>query len=130
MTFVNEILQFGEEKQRVAFVGLVPASVGTSMTNGSSWIDFDKKGIVIAIVEDFDYTKDVARSFAFSPKAVTSAAPEGDETCLDSFFVGFAIHKAEHKDFIGHSILNDGGDQALEFVEIDLHSFIGGYDGL
>ena len=130
MTFVDEILQFSEEKQRVAFVGLIPTGIGTSMTNGASWIDFDKKGIVIAIVEDFDYAKDVARGLTFGPKAITSAAPEGNETSLNGFFVGFAIHEAEHEDLVGHSILDDSGHQALEFVEIDLHSFIGGYDGL
>ena len=59
MTKVDEILQFSEEKQRVAFVGLIPTGIGSSMTNGARWIDFDKKGIVIAIVEDFNYTKDV-----------------------------------------------------------------------
>ena len=67
---------------------------------------------------------------ALRPQAVAGAAPEGDETGLDGFFVGFAIHKAEHKDLVGHGILNDGGHKALEFVEIDLHSFIWGYDGL
>lgn len=130
MTLDDEVLQFGEEKQRVAFVGLIPTGVGTSMTNRASWIDFDKKGIVITIVENFDYAKDVARGLTFGPKAVTCAAPKGDETRLDCFFVGFAIHEAEHKDLIGHGILDDGRHQALEFVEIDLHSLIWGYDGL
>ena len=49
MTFVDEILQFSEEKQRVAFVGLIPTSIGSSMTNGTSWVDFNEKGIVLCL---------------------------------------------------------------------------------
>lgn len=125
MTLIDEILKLGEEKERIAFVGLVPASVGTSMADGTCRIDFDEKGIVVAVIENFDHAENITRGLTFGPKAVAGAAPESDEACLDGFFVGFAIHEAEHEDLVGHGILDDSGDQALEFVEIDLHSFIG-----
>ncbi len=60
-------------------------------------------------------------AFAFEPELVARAAIEGCEAGFDRFAEGFLVHEAEHEDAAGGLILDDGGNQAVEFAEIEMH---------
>ena len=63
----------------------------------------------------------MAGAFALQPQLLPRAAVEGGEAGLDGFAKGFFIHEADHEDAAGGVVLNDRGDQAVDFCEIQIH---------
>ena len=49
MTLVDEVLQFGEEQQRVGIIGLAPAGVSTEMAGRSGRVHSNQESVVVAI---------------------------------------------------------------------------------
>jgi hypothetical protein len=67
----------------------------------------------------------VTAFFALGPEAFFTAAVEGYFAFGHGFLQGFLVHKAQHEDFMGFEVLDDGWRQAvLVFVEFDLHFFV------
>ena len=77
--------------------------------------------VEVAIGGGGDHLQAVARSLTLRPKLVAGAAEEGYVAGLQSFFVGRAIHEAQHQDLAGCGVLYDGRRQAAHFVEIDFY---------
>ena len=127
VTLDDEVLQLSKEKQRITFVGFAPAGIGARMADRASGIDLDEQRVVVTVVENLNDTEHIARGLALGPKAIACAAPEGHKTCLDGLVVGFLVHEAKHEDLAGHSILDNGRNEALQLFEIDFHSFILGF---
>ena len=76
---------------------------------------------MVAIGGDFLHDEAVAGAFALQPEFLARAAVEGGEAGLDGLAKGFFIHVADHEDAAGSVVLNDGGDQAVRFFEIEIH---------
>jgi len=93
------------------------------MTNNSSafYLHAAKHGVEIAIGGGGDYLQSVARGLALGPELVASPAEEGDVACLQSFLLGFVVHKSNHQDFASSGVLYDRGRQSIHFVEVNFY---------
>ena len=76
---------------------------------------------LIAIRGDFLDHQAMAGGFALQPQLVAGAAVKRREAGLHRLPKGFFIHEADHQDAAAHVILNDRGDQPVEFAEIEFH---------
>ena len=63
----------------------------------------------------------MAGAFALEPELPAGAAIERGEAGLDGLAEGFLVHVADHEDAPGGVVLNDGGDEAVAFLEIQSH---------
>jgi len=106
------IFQGAEEAGLVAFVA----------DAGAEGFDLDEDAVFVAVGLDGLDDEGVAGRFALFPELVAAAAVEGGEAGLDGGVEGFAVHEADHEDAAGGVVLNDGGDQAAGFVEVEIHS--------
>ena len=88
---------------------------------GALRFHLDQHGVAVAIGGDFLDHQAVAGAFALEPELVARAAVEGGEAGFDGLAEGLFIHEADHEDAAGGVILNDGGDQAVRFFEIEIH---------
>ena len=62
----------------------------------------------------------MAGGFAFGPQALLAATEEGDHALVEGFFERFTVHVAEHEYFVGGGVLDDRGEEAVAFIEIEL----------
>ena len=74
-------------------------------------------------MEAGDDAQAVAAGLALHPELLAGARVEGDEAAGEGALERFGIDEAEHKDVAVVGVLNDGGDEAVHFVEINIHSF-------
>jgi hypothetical protein len=65
----------------------------------------------------------VSGAFALQPELVPRAAVEGGEARFHGLVEGLLVHKADHENTPAGRILDDGGDEPIEFAEIKLHAF-------
>ena len=105
------IFETAKEATLVAFV----ADAGTES------FDFDEDGVEVAIGGDFLDHHSVAGALTFEPELAAGAAIEGGETGLDGETEGFLIHVADHEDAASGVVLNDRRDEAVGFLEIEIH---------
>ena len=63
----------------------------------------------------------MAGGFALQPELVARAAVEGGKAGLDRLAPGLFVHEADHQDAAGGVVLNDRGDEAVEFCEVQSH---------
>jgi len=66
----------------------------------------------------------VTRSFAFEPELVAGTAVEHRAAGFERLSKRFLIHEADHEDAACDGVLNDRGEQAGEFGEIEIHVFV------
>ena len=72
---------------------------------------------MVAIGGDFLDHQAVAGGFALQPELVARAAVEGGEAGFHGLAEGFFVHEADHQNAAGGVVLNDGGDQAVDFLK-------------
>jgi hypothetical protein len=79
----------------------------------------------------------MARRFTFHPELIARAAEERDEAGFNGLAKRLLVHEADHQHAPGLLVLNDGGEDAVEFREVEIHlsipikkpaSWIGGLD--
>src|SRR5205807_837125 len=75
--------------------------------------------ILIAIREDLFHHEAVSGAFALEPEFVARAAEEGRISGLHRAPECLLIHEAEHEHAAACRVLNDGGNEPAEFVEIE-----------
>ena len=61
------------------------------------------------------------RSFPFIQSLFACAAEEGDVAAFERPGPGEFAHEADHEDAAGFTVLYDGGNEAVEFSEIEFH---------
>jgi hypothetical protein len=106
-----------------SFYFLKVAVPGAGVADGAYGFGFDQEGVVFAVFIDFfDFDK-VALSFAFMPHFLAAAAEKPDIRPFQREFEGFFVHVAEHQDFVGVDVLDDGGDEAFRIV-VEVFLFI------
>lgn len=74
-----------------------------------------QEGVGVAIGADLFDFEEVAGGFAFEPEFIPGAGVEAGFAGLQRFGEGFFVHEADHEDALGLPVLNDGGDEAIEF---------------
>src|SRR5687768_319388 len=62
--------------------------------------------------------KKIARGFTLRPQAIFAAAEEGDLLFCYRLLECFLIHESQHEDDVCAGVLNNAGDQPIEFGEI------------
>ena len=87
----------------------------------SSWTGLDKQGVVVAVGENLHHVEEVAAFFALGPQLVARAAIECHQLGVQRLLVGFLVHEAQHQHFLCHRILDDGRDEAVHFLKIQIH---------
>ena len=102
-------LQHAEKAAAIAFVA----------DAGADGFDADQKSIGVAIDAKLSNFQDVAAGLAFFPEFVARAAEENHFAGALRFGERGRVHEAEHEDVTGAVILNDRGNEAAGFVEID-----------
>ena len=85
--------------------------------------DAEDNCVVVAVGCGGDDAEAVSAGFALHPELFTGAGPEGDEAGFEGFGVAEGVEEAEHQHFAGGGVLDDAGDQAVHFVEIDCGQF-------
>ena len=88
---------------------------------GAERFDSDQHGVLIAIGGDLLDDQTVAGGFTLQPELVARAAEEGGEAGFDGLPKCLFVHEADHQHAAGGVVLNDGGDEAVEFCEIQIH---------
>lgn len=83
------------------------------MAGGARGAYADEEGVVVAIVFDAHDVKEIARGFAFCPKALLGTREECDATFGLGFIESLLVHIAQHEDLVGDGVLDDGGDEAI-----------------
>src|SRR6478672_12355131 len=78
-------------------------------------LHLQQHGIVVAVDEHVDDLELVARGLALHPQLVARAAEEGGEAGAARFRERDVVHEADHQDLRGVGILDDGGNQSVEF---------------
>ena len=120
---IDKVLQLCEECHS-AIVLLAPAGIGTSVACWAIGGCFYEQSIVVAINHNVYQMQEVSAGLAFSPKAVTTATPEGYLARLDGLIVGLLIHVAKHQYVLGLGILYDSGNKSTALFKIYLHCYI------
>src|SRR5262249_43945200 len=64
----------------------------------------------------------VARRLALEPQLVAGAAEEGGVSGLDGLAKRLLVHEADHQDALRGVVLNNRRDQAVHFLEIQIHT--------
>lgn len=82
---------------------------------GADWLCKDEQGIEIAIGPDLFDGEEVAGGFALKPELVARAREEAAFACFESFGEGGFIHETDHEDALSLPVLDDGGDETVEF---------------
>src|SRR5262249_10157093 len=77
---------------------------------------FQEHCISIAVGQDFFHDKFVPRGLAFQPELVPRAAIKNGVSRFDRLAKRFFVHEADHEDAAGFPILDNGGDQSVEFT--------------
>ena len=101
-------------------IGLVETGIRSRMTGWSRRIHRYQKRILIAVHLYILQVQEIARGFALGPQPVFGAAVEGYFPLGLRFFYGLPIHVTQHKHLLGAGILNDGRNEAVSFVEVEL----------
>ena len=89
---------------------------------GSQRLDLDENGVDVAVGRDFFDHQAMAGAFALEPQLVSRPAIESCKAGLHRLPEGLFVHEADHEDATGLVILNHRRQQAIEFLEIQLHS--------
>jgi hypothetical protein len=77
--------------------------------------------IAIAIGRDLLHHQPVPGAFALEPQLAPRAAIEGGEAGLHRLAEGLFVHVADHQNAARGVVLNDGGDEAVRFLKIQIH---------
>ena len=85
---------------------------------GSLGVDLEEEGVLVAVGGDAFDDEAMAGAFAFEPELLARAAIEGGIPRFKGFVEGFLVHEADHEDATGGVVLNDGGNQAVRFIEV------------
>ena len=78
-------------------------------------LDLEQHRVVVAVHQQLDDLELVAGGFALHPQLVAGAAEEGGVAGAARFRERHVVHEADHQDFRGFGVLDDGGDQPVEF---------------
>src|SRR5688572_3806662 len=80
--------------------------------------DLDEHRVVVAIDAELDDREPVARGLALDPQRVARAAEKGGEAGAPGQLQRLLVHEADHEDLRALRVLDDGGNQPVEFREI------------
>ena len=89
--------------------------------SGADRVYANQQRIHIAIHPNIPHFQYMAALFALAPQFVPRAAEKRDFSARLRRGVRFGVHKAQHEDFARGRILNHRGNQAVEFLEIQVH---------
>ena len=89
------------------------AALGARVAGRAVGDDADQERVVVAVGRDRNDVEIVAAGLALGPETAPRAAVEGDAPFCEAFFVGFAVHVAEHQHLQGAVVLYDGGNQPV-----------------
>jgi len=81
--------------------------------------DAEEEGVAIAVGEGFDDAEAIAAGGAFLPELGAGAAEESDVAGAEGEGEGVGIEEAEHEDLAGGGVLNDAGEEAAGFGEVE-----------
>jgi hypothetical protein len=83
--------------------------------------DFQQQGIVVTIDQHRSDAQAIPRRFPLHPERVARAAEEGGVPRGARAVEGFLVHEAHHQHFRRFVVLNNGGNQSVEFRKIHGH---------
>ena len=82
--------------------------------------DADEQRVAVAVGGHRHDVEPVAAGLALGPETLARAAVKRDAAFGEAFFIGFAVHVAQHEDLEGAVVLNDGGDESAgEFCGVE-----------
>ncbi len=106
------VVETPEEAAPIAFVAHA----------GADRVDFQEHRVAVAIGGNFLDDEAMTGGLALEPKLVAGAAIKGGEAGLHSLAEGLFVHEADHENAAGGGVLNDRGDEAVEFAEVQIHN--------
>src|SRR3954468_2704890 len=119
---VSPLIQHEDISSLLSFVSLVltqrskaGSSSGVAHVAVAEALHLQQHGIVVAVDEHVDDFELVAGGLALHPQLVARAAEEGGEAGAARFRERDVVHEADHQDLRRVGVLDDGGNQSVEF---------------
>ncbi len=86
------------------------------MTDRTEGFRLNQDGIVVAVLPEFLHDKTATRGRTLVPHLLTATAPEPDVPTGNGKTHCLRVHVAQHENFIGIGILNNGRNKTFIFI--------------
>lgn len=121
LALLDEVLQFGEERECIGLVSFAPAGVRPRVARWAVGPHFYQQCVGIAVGCYGNEVQVVATRFALRPQFSARTAEEGDQSRCLRLLQRLFVHIAQHEDAARLSILHDGRYEAAAFLKIYVH---------